>query len=70
MVIVIGQTFLSGSFIYTELASVFKVYHSIEEAIEALNTNCDTASNDNYNRILIRKEPVRIVQLPLQIDTE
>lgn len=60
MVLVISKTFLSRSFIYKEIASVFKVYHSIAEALQALNNNC--------NEETIRtKEPVKIVQLPLQL---
>jgi anti-sigma B factor antagonist/stage II sporulation protein AA (anti-sigma F factor antagonist) len=44
IVLVINKTFLSRSFIYEEIASVFKVYNSINEALEALNANCDKES--------------------------
>lgn len=44
IVLVIGDTFLSRNFIYEEISSVFKVYHSIPEAMEALNTNFDKES--------------------------
>jgi anti-anti-sigma factor len=70
MVLVISKTFLSRSFIYKEIASVFKVYLSISEALEALNSNYIKNSNYNYISVERRKEPVRIVQLPLQLDIE
>jgi anti-anti-sigma factor len=67
MVLVISETFLSRSFIYKEISSVFRVYHSISEAVDALNTNCGQVAN--YNSIS-RKEIVKIVQLPLQLNVE
>lgn len=70
MVLVISKTFLSRSFIYKEIASVFKVYHSISEALDALNTNRGQTTNANYANVQNRKEPVRIVQLPLQLTQE
>lgn len=70
MVLVISKTFLSRSFIYKEIASVFKVYHSISEALDALNTNRWQTTNANYANVENRKEPVRIVQLPLQLTQE
>lgn len=70
MVLVISKLFLARSFIYKEIASVFKVYHSVAEATEALNTNCVKIPNDNYMKTVSRKEPVRIVQMPLQMNVE
>jgi anti-anti-sigma factor len=70
MVLVISKTFLSRSFIYKEIASVFKVYHSFFEALDALNTNCGQPTTANYANVENRKEPVRIVQLPIQLNTE
>jgi anti-sigma B factor antagonist/stage II sporulation protein AA (anti-sigma F factor antagonist) len=70
MVLVISKTFLARSYIYKQIASVFKVYLSISEALEALNFNYVKNSNYNYISAERRKEPVRIVQLPLQLDIE
>jgi len=67
MVLVISETFLSRSFIYKEISSIFRVYHSISEAVDALNTNCEQVAN--YNSIS-RKETVKIVQLPVQLNVE
>jgi anti-anti-sigma factor len=70
MILVLSKSFLLRSFIYKEIASVFKIYHSITEALDALNNNCRQVSRDNYFSTGSRKEPVRIVQLPLQLDME
>lgn len=71
MVLVVSKSFLLRSFIYKEIASVFKVYHSISEALEAFNNNnYGSVSNNNYHSLASRKEPVKIVQLPLQINSE
>jgi len=67
MVLVISETFLSRSFIYKEISSIFRVYHSISEAVDALNTNCEQVAN--YNSIS-RKETVKIVQMPVQLNVE
>jgi anti-anti-sigma factor len=69
MVLVLSKSFLLRSFIYKEIASVFKIYQSISEALKALS-NCGQVSRDNYYSTGSRKEPVRIVQLPLQLDME
>ena len=69
MVLVISETVLSQSFIFNEITSVFKVYHSIREAIEALNENSSKTSDDNC-AIESKKETVKIVQPPLQLNQE
>ena len=70
MVLVISKTFLSRSFIYKEIASVFKVYHSVAEALDALNSDQRQVYNHNYEIAENKREPVRIVQLPLQLIQE
>lgn len=70
MVLVISKTFLSRSFIYKEIASVFKVYHSVSEALDAMNSDQRQVYNHNYEIAQNRKEPVKIVQLPLQLIQE
>lgn len=37
--LVISANFLSKSFIYSEITSIFKVYYSLKEAIESLTEN-------------------------------
>ncbi|MCW8960370.1 MAG: STAS domain-containing protein [Ignavibacteriaceae bacterium] len=37
IVLVLSNTFLTNSFIYNDISSIFKVYHSIKEALYALN---------------------------------
>lgn len=46
--LVISTNFLSKSFIYSEITSIFKVYYSLKEAIESLTEN-------NNNEILSDK---------------
>ena len=60
MVLVTSNTFLSTSFLYQEISSIFRVYQSINAAIEAVNTDTKNVSKT--------KEPAKIVQTHLQLD--
>jgi anti-anti-sigma factor len=46
--IVISNTFLSKSFIYKEISSVFKVYPTMINAMNALNNDYQNVSSENY----------------------
>ena len=70
MVLVISSTFLSRSFIYREISSVFKVYHSISDALTALNTNKGKEHFVKSLKIESRKEPVKIVQSQIMLIPE
>lgn len=63
VVLVVSQSYISKSFIFQEISSVFKVYHSMSEAIEALTDNLETEIKDE-------NKPVNIVQLPIQLKSE
>ena len=67
--LVVGRTFLSRSFIYKEIASVFKVYHSMTEAMQALTNPFKKLcwNNESAERKI---EPANLVQLPLQLNPE
>ena len=60
LVLVIGKMSFSKSYIYDEISSVFKVYSSMNEAMEALNENFIFSVNQSED--LGRKEvPANIV---------
>ena len=63
VVLVVSQSYISKSFIFQEISSVFKVYHSMAEAIEALTDNLEMENKDEI-------KPVNIVQLPIQLKSE
>jgi len=69
LVLVIGDTFLSKSFIYRDIASVFKVYRSIKEAMQIKHPD-QKVINDNYNYASRREEPAKIVQAQLMFNPE
>lgn len=69
IVLVIGDTFLSKSFIYKDIASVFNVYRSIKEAMQ-LKQPDQKVINANYNYASGREEPVKIVQAQLMFNPE
>jgi len=60
VVLVVSQSYISKSFIFQEISSVFKVYHSMAEAIEALTDNFEMENKDEI-------KPVNIVQVPIQL---
>ena len=63
VVLVVSQSYISKSFIFQEISSVFKVYNSMAEAIEALTDNLEMENKDEI-------KPVNIVQLPIQLKSE
>jgi anti-anti-sigma factor len=69
IVLVIGDTFLSKSFIYKDIASVFKVYRSIKEAMQLKQAD-QTVINANYNYASGREESAKIVQAQLMFNQE
>jgi len=69
IVLVIGDTFLSKSFIFKDIASVFKVYRSIKEAMQ-LKQSAQKAIDANNNYTSGRAEPVKIVQAQLMFNQE
>lgn len=44
IVLVLSSSFLSKSFIYKEISSIFRVHHSLKEAISELSVNTKEAS--------------------------
>jgi anti-anti-sigma factor len=69
IVLIVGKTFLSKSFIFKDITSVFKVYHSLNEAIRALKTPNQNVAND-YKSLAGVQEPVKIVQTQLILNPE
>jgi len=69
IVLVIGDTFLSKSFIYKDIASVFNVYRSIKEAMQ-LKQPDQKVINAKYNYASGREVPVKIVQAQLMFNQE
>jgi anti-anti-sigma factor len=69
IVLVIGDTFLSKSFIFKDIASVFKVYRSIKEAMQ-LKQPAQNVIDANYDYASRRAEPVKIVQAQLMFNQE
>lgn len=69
IVLVIGDTFLSKSFIYKDIASIFKVYRSIKEAMQ-LKQSDQKVINANNNYASGIAEPVKIVQAQLMFNQE
>lgn len=67
--LVISQSFISKSFIFQEISSVFKVYLSMAEAFEALNENFESADK-NVERNVGIDNPVKFVQLNLQLKSD
>ncbi len=68
--LVISNTFLSKNFIYNEITSVFNVYHSMKDALHALN-------NIDKNTVGFRNEntagergPAKIDQMQLMLNPE
>ena len=69
VVLVISQSFISKSFIYQEISSVFKVYLSMAEAFEALNENIESPDKDVERNAGIAN-PAKFVQLNLQLKSD
>ena len=69
VVLVISQSFISKSFIYQEISSVFKVYLSMAEAFEALNENIESPDKDVERNVGI-DNPAKFVQLNLQLKSD
>jgi len=69
IVLVIGDTFLSKSFIYRDITSIFKVYRSIKEAMQIKYPD-QKGINDNYKYATSREEPAKIVQAQLMFNPE
>jgi len=67
IVLVLSNTFLTNSFIYNDISSIFKVYHTIKEALHALNNANGKVNTNEYQKLYERKEPARIVQTHLQL---
>ena len=69
IVLIIGERFLSKSFIFKDIVSVFKVYRSLNEAIHALKTPYQNVADD-YKSMAGVQEPVKIVQTQLILNPE
>lgn len=68
--LVLGNSFLSRSFIYEEITSVFKVYHSMNEAMNALNNRYPKVNTENFKSAEAKAQPANIVQLQLMLNPE
>ena len=69
VVLVVSQSFISKSFIFQEISSVFRVYNSLAEAVEALNDKVDFNGEENEKNVGMNK-PASFVQLNLQLKSE
>ena len=67
VVIVVGKTFLSSSFLLDEIKSVFNVYYSLDEAITVLNSRHNKFSSDDDCVLQTKNEPARIVPSHLSV---
>ncbi len=69
IVLIIGETFLSKSYFYNDISSVFDVYPSMKEALHALKAPYQKVFNDPKSVARI-EEPVKIVQAQLILNPE
>lgn len=70
IVLIIGDTFLSRSYIYKDIASIFKVYHSMKEATRTVQNPEQEIDNEDYKNVSGRSEPAKIVQAQLILNPE
>lgn len=70
IVLLLNNSFLSKSFIYLEISSVFKVYHSMQDALQSLNNPVKKAVGDGDKNTNQKKAPAKIVQTHLQLNPE
>ena len=70
IVLIIGDTFLSKSYIYRDITSIFKVYHSLKEATNLVQKPGHKEINDMYNILYKTEEPAKIVQAQLILNPE
>jgi len=52
IVLVLSNTFLSKSFIYKEISSIFQVHHSLNEAVAEFNKHKNVEIEDTYYNII------------------
>ena len=64
IVLVIGDTFFSTSFIFKEIKSIFRVYPTINDALGEIKTN-EEINIDHFKCENDKKVPDKIVQLQL-----
>lgn len=70
IVLIIGDTFLSKSYIYKDITSIFKVYHSLKEATNLAQKPKQKEINDIYKNLYRTEEPAKIVQAQLLLNPE
>jgi anti-sigma B factor antagonist/stage II sporulation protein AA (anti-sigma F factor antagonist) len=70
IVLLLNNSFLFKSFIYREISSVFKVYHSMQDALQVLNKPVKKVVGNGDINSNQRKEPAKIVQIHLQLNPE
>ena len=68
IVLIIGDTFLSKSYIYKDISSIFKVYHSLKEAEQVTQNLEQKTGKNNYKNSYVRAESVNIVQAQLLLN--
>ena len=62
--VVLSNMFITNSFLYRDISAIFKVYHSVRGALDAIEGNVCTYEHKNLNDI---KEPAKLVQLHAQL---
>lgn len=67
--LVIGESFFSKSYIYNEITNIFKVYSSMNEAMNAFNESLKFSINQS-GRLERKDNPATIVQMHLQLRPE
>ncbi len=68
--LIIGDTFLSRSYIYKDIASIFTVYHSMKEATHVVQNPEQEENNNDYKNVYRKEEPASIVQAQLLLNPE
>ena len=70
LVLIIGETFIYKSYIYKEICSVFKVYHSVKDALQAVKNPEKKEIPKGYEYVKPKSEPAKIVQSQMIYVTE
>ena len=65
LVVMLSQSFHNKCFIYKDISSIFKVFNSLKEAIQAVNNPFKKDITEEENNNIERTEPDKIVQTQL-----
>ena len=67
IVIVLSNMFITKSFLYNDISSIFNVYHSVRCALDSLNISQENVHTNEYMNLNSIKEPDKLVQFHTQL---